>query len=241
VPVPRVLVSAVDPSASRVTLASDDAHHLARVLRVRTGDEVRVFDGRGREWLGRLADLTRGSASVELVREIAPAREPAVRITLAIALLKHDQMDAVVRDATMLGAAAIAPMTTDHVTVPGRAWKSGAALDRWHRVAIASAKQCGRATVPEIHSVRAFADVVRAASTGMLICLEPSARVDPGDFPETPVDCLLLVGPEGGWSAVEVSAAIAAGAHPLRLGPRTLRAESVPTVALSSLWTQWGW
>src|SRR5512144_1636469 len=119
--IPRVLLPTITSTDRLVTLSKEDAHHLLHVMRARPGDEVRVFDGRGREWAGRLASLDGSSASVEIAHETVPAAEPRVRLTLAIGLLKGVQMDAAVRDATMLGAFAIVPMSTLHVAVPARA------------------------------------------------------------------------------------------------------------------------
>jgi 16S rRNA (uracil1498-N3)-methyltransferase len=253
VPYPRFFVPDRVPAASVVTLPADEAHHLTRVLRLGVNDVVAVFDGRGGEWLARIASAGRGGVTVELGAPVAPAVEPRVRVTLAVGLLKGDQMDDVIRDATMMGVDAIVPMQSAHVTVPERAWKGSHARDRWRRVAVASAKQCRRAVVPELSPVRAFADViadVSAFSSGRFICLEP-ARQDTQDAMErspveerqstVPAAALVLVGPEGGWSGDEAASALAAGFAPLRLGPRTIRAERAPLVALSALWSRWGW
>jgi 16S rRNA (uracil1498-N3)-methyltransferase len=157
-------------------------------------------------------------------------------------------MDHAVRDATMLGVAAIQPMMTDHVTVPPRAWQSGAAIERWRRVAIASAKQCGRAVVPDIAPVRSFDEVLAAGeepSSAAIMCVEPAAGAPASGLGSAlasrPSAAVIYVGPEGGWSVAEVAAARARGASLLSLGPRTLRAESVPAVALTAIWTRWGW
>jgi 16S rRNA (uracil1498-N3)-methyltransferase len=245
--IPRVLLSTMTSADRVVTLSADDAHHLGRVMRARLGDEVRVFDGRGREWVGRLASLIGPTATVEIAHETVPAAEPHVRLTLAIGLLKGEQMDAVVRDATMLGAFAIVPMATAHVAVPARARKSSTALERWRRVAVASAKQCGRAVVPKIEAVTAFKDVVGSApEVPKFMCVEPKLAVHGLDQAGAatklrPVEAVVMVGPEGGWSPREIEQASAAGVSLIHLGPRTLRAETVPTVVLTALWTAWGW
>jgi 16S rRNA (uracil1498-N3)-methyltransferase len=153
-------------------------------------------------------------------------------------------MDAVVRDATALGVSAIVPIDAAHAAVPARVRKSEAAIDRWRRVAIAAAKQSGRAVVPAIASVTPFTAAVEAAATSSIyLCLEParasSAAGDASD--RRPASALVLVGPEGGWSDEEVAVASRHGARPLVLGPRTLRADLAPPVALSALWTRWGW
>jgi 16S rRNA (uracil1498-N3)-methyltransferase len=236
-----------DAAPGERTLPPTEAHHLVHVLRAPVGVAVRVFDGAGHEWDATIAAINRRAVTLAIGAEVTPVAEPRVRVTLGAALLKGDQMDAVVRDATMLGVAAIAPMTSMHVTVPDRRWQSGAALERWQRVAIASARQCGRAVVPEIREVAPWADVLRrTAGEAVLMCVEPSTQARgaaPGAFPSAGGDraATLLVGPEGGWSSSELRDAAQAGASMIALGPRTLRAESVPAIALSALWTSWGW
>jgi 16S rRNA (uracil1498-N3)-methyltransferase len=226
-----------------VTVSPEEAHHLGRVLRLQPGDGVGMFDGMGGEWVGFVHTVA-PEFTVEVVDTAIPAPEPPVRVTLAIGLLKGVQMDAVVRDATMLGVFAIAPMATQHVSIGRRGWRGGEALQRWHRVALASARQCRRAVVPVISPVTPFESVLSETRADVTVmCVEPGRvveheTVEAGQKPGT---ALVLVGPEGGWSSAEVERAVAVGARLMHLGPRTLRAESAPTVALSCLWTQWGW
>ena len=238
---PRVYVPDLDPASARLLLPEGEAHHVSRVLRLRAGDDVRVFDGRGREWAARLVSSDRRSAvTVELVDEISAIPEPSVQVTLAAGILKGDHMDAVVRDATMMGAAEIVPLVTEHVTVPKSAWKGTAALERWRRVAVASAKQCGRAVVPEI-AAPADLDVFFSAHEreSVVMFVEPGIATDArpaSGVPAASTDKLLvLIGPEGGWSVGEVTRVRARGGALVHLGPRTIRADAMATAALSAL------
>jgi 16S rRNA (uracil1498-N3)-methyltransferase len=228
--------------SSSFSLPPDEAHHVARVLRLAAGDDIVVFDGRGGEWAARIGAVSKDGVAVELGAPREPAPEPPVMVTLAVGLLKGDQMDTVVRDATALGATAVQPIVTAHVALPADARRARSS-ERWRRVAIAAARQCGRAVVPPIHDVARFETLLAESSfERLLMCTEPArgtAGVPPQD--ETPRRVLLLVGPEGGWSAAEVDLARSAGALPIGLGPRTLRAELAPAVALTALWTTWGW
>jgi 16S rRNA (uracil1498-N3)-methyltransferase len=226
-----------------VPLPDDEAHHLLRVLRRRAGDDVIVFDGRGREWSARVATAGRKDAALRIGDERVAAVEPPVAVSLAIGVLKGDQMDTVVRDATALGVRRILPIVSAHVTVPERAWRSDSARARWTRVAIAAARQCRRAVVPDVDPVVSFDSCLdRRADVTLYMAIEPERSVAPrgGDDPR-PASAMVLVGPEGGWSEREVERARDAGARTIDLGPRTLRAELVPAVALSALWTRWGW
>ena len=241
--VPRLYVPTMSGSKERVLLPEDEAHHAARVLRLPDRAPVRIFDGKGREWSGRIeSGSKRGEVTVVIDQEISPVTEPAVAVTLGIAVLKGDQMDNVIRDATALGVAAIAPMATAHVTVPPRAWQSGAVVERWQRVAVAAAKQCGRAVVPDVRPVASLADVVGIRADSTWLCAEPALTAPASSADAHPgTSALVLVGPEGGWAEQEIELVRAAGGKFLSLGPRTLRAELAPAVALAALWAKWGW
>jgi 16S rRNA (uracil1498-N3)-methyltransferase len=242
---PRFLVPDLDPRSGRATLPEDEAHHLTRVLRLREGDEVAVFDGRGVEFRARVDRAERGRVTVELVEPVEPAPESSVPFTLAQSVLKGDAMDDVVRDATMLGARAIVPLITAHTAVKASVLTRPATTERWRRIALASAKQCCRATVPAIAEPRAFADWLRSTDDVMkLLFVEPSAAA--GARPlrslfglDAPPSAALIVGPEGGWSADEIRAAVQAGCLPVTLGRLTLRADAVPVAAIAAVRLLW--
>jgi 16S rRNA (uracil1498-N3)-methyltransferase len=240
----RCYIPDVDGPVVRVP--DEQAHHLARVLRLKAGDAVQIFDGRGGQWAARLRSVDRGEVTVEIVAPSEPLREPPTVLTLGAGLLKGDQMGTVIRDATALGAAAIVPFVSDHVALPQAAWRTKSA-ERWRRIAIAAATQCGRAVVPVVHDVVRFAELVDGgAYDERWMCVEPLLLENDDAGPlvavrGAPGAALVLTGPEGGWSANEWARAHDGGARPLYLGPRTLRAELAPAVALSVLWSRWGW
>jgi 16S rRNA (uracil1498-N3)-methyltransferase len=236
---PRFYVPLLTPDAEVIPLPADEASHAARVLRVTTGDSVRVFDGRGLERLGTVARATKSHVDVELGATVTAAPEVRARITLAQALLKADKFDDVIRDATMLGVAAVRPMVTTHADVPAAAIRDGGRTERWTRVAVSSVKQCGRAVVPAIEAVASLMDVLAADDSAVrIIMAEPAlgaaaATVD--ELVRGAPSVLLLVGPEGGWDRTELELAFSKGCRPLTLGGRTLRADAAPLVSLSVL------
>ena len=239
---PRVLAERLDATGSLARLGEDETRHLSQVLRLGIGDEVALFDGAGREFRARVERIARDAADLRLIEPLDAAPEPAVRLTLAQGALKGEKMDDVVRDATMMGVAAIEPLVTTNVAAH---LKPGRAPERWRRIAIASAKQCRRAVVPRIGAGIDFTDWLAAdPSTLRLLLVEPSAAGDarpPSALPAAaPESASLLVGPEGGWTPQEVAAATAAGCVPLTLGRRTLRADAVPIVAIGVLQSLWG-
>jgi 16S rRNA (uracil1498-N3)-methyltransferase len=242
--VPRLYVPSLDPRARTVELPEDEAVHLRRVLRVKAGDAVRLFDGHGLEVAARVASVGRDAVVADLGDRVAAAPEWSVEVTLAQAALKGDKLDDVIRDAVMMGVAAIQPLLTARTDVPPAAFAQDRRLDRWHRIAVSSAKQCGRAVVPPVRAARSLVECLAAAERGVkLVLLEPAA-MPPGRAGRppaaAPASALLVVGPEGGWTDAEVAAALSAGCLPFSLGPRTLRADAAPLVALSVLQYAWG-
>jgi 16S rRNA (uracil1498-N3)-methyltransferase len=241
----RFFAPSLDAGDDTVALPREEAEHLTRVLRLGPGDEVNVFDGRGHEYLARVIAAARRDVRVQLLSRTEPAAELPVAITLAQAILKSDKMDDVVRDAVMLGVAAIQPLVTKRTEATVAAVLRGARLDRWRRVALASVKQSGRATLPEIRTpltLDTFLDEPPAALRLMLV--EPAAGVTPQPLSvlrgeRTPADACVMVGPEGGWEDAECIAAQDRGVRLLSLGHRTLRADAVPVAALSVLSFLW--
>ena len=239
--VPRFFAPALDPGDEVVALPRDEAEHLTRVLRLGVGDRVAIFDGRGREFLARIASVVRRDVRVEILSRVEPAAESLVAVTLVQAVLKADKMDEVVRDAVMLGAAAVQPIVSKRTEVTVAALLKGARVDRWRRVALASVKQSRRAVLPDIRmplTLETFLDEPPAALRVMLVEPAASADVEPLSAlqgPPPPVDAAVLVGPEGGWTEGECAAARAKGIRLVTLGHRTLRADAVPVAALSVL------
>ena len=238
---PRFFAPDLTPASPDVTLPSGESTHLARVLRLQVGDPVEIFDGRGTLRAGVVREASARAAIVDLGVALTAPPEPEAPIVVAQSLLKGDAMDAVIRDATVLGASAIWPMTCARTNVPRRAGQ--AAHDRWTRVAIAAAKQCGRAVLPHIADVRPIGDVLADARADVPVRLwltEPTAsRGANADVPVPPRGTCLAIGPEGGWTSGEIEAALAAGWRPWTMAPVTLRAEQVSLAALSVLRHAW--
>lgn len=242
---PRFYVPALDAAAPELRIDGDEGRHLTRVLRLGAGASVRVFDGRGVEARAAIEHVDKSGARLRVLEVVAAAPEPRVEVTLVQAVLKGDGMDAVVRDATMMGVASIWPVLTARTVVTTKALgpDGAAAVARWRRVAVASAKQCGRARIPDIEPPRALSAVLREApSPRSLMLVEPAAaRSGAQDAIEGPAPSTvrLLVGPEGGWASEEVDAALSAGWTAWSIGALTLRADAAALVALGALSYAW--
>lgn len=242
----RFFAPAMDPGDETVVLPRDEGEHLARVLRLGVGDAVSVFDGRGAEFLARIVGVDRRDVRVQLTTRVDPAAEAAVPLTLVQAVLKSDKMDDIVRDAVMLGVNAIQPVVTARTEITVAALLRAARVDRWKRVALASVKQSRRAVLPEIRTPLSFLHCLDEPQAALpLMLVEPSAAVDSEPLSRlrergVPADASVMVGPEGGWTEEECSAARARGVCLMTLGHRTLRADAVPVAAISVLQFLWG-
>ena len=238
---PRFFAPALAGLDAAIPLPEGEAAHLSRVLRLGAGATVAVFDGRGTEYLARVERVGRAGAVVRPYRRVASVREPAVALTVAPALLKGRKFDDVVRDAAMVGAAAVQPLTTARTLSPPRD------AGRWARIAVASAKQCRRAFVPEVRSPCSFERLLdRDRSAVRLLLAEPDAAADGAAGlgrlarEPRPVSATLAIGPEGGWSAPEVAAAAAAGFRIVTFGRLTFRADAVVACTAAVLFYVWG-
>jgi 16S rRNA (uracil1498-N3)-methyltransferase len=255
---PRFHVPGVNSRADRVELPEDEAEHLVRVLRLGVGDDVDVFDGVGNMWRAEIVQIGKRSASVRLLEPVIPAPELEVRLSLVLGILKGDKMDEVVRDAAMLGVNAIRPVVSERSETSLAAIARSSRIARWQRIAVSSAKQCGRAVVPVIHDAAPLDWYWNERSTHaspeedshslrarplLIMCVEPAAALGEVLAVQAitrPAAADVIIGPEGGWAVSEVAAGHDSGAILMSLGGRTLRADAVPIVALTALLTTWG-
>jgi 16S rRNA (uracil1498-N3)-methyltransferase len=240
------------PDAERpgdmVMLPAEEAEHLTRVLRLKAGAPVRIFNGRGGEFDAVVERTGKDGARVRVGQAREAAREARVAVTLAQAVLKGDKMDAIVRDAVMMGVAAIQPVVTARSEVTLASLRRSHRQQRWERIAVSSVKQCGRATVPAILEPHSFEECAAALAAmtlpaPCLMFVEPAASAHSillSDLDATPPrEATVLVGPEGGWSIEELDRGTAVS-RAVTLGARTLRADTMAIVTLTALFTRWG-
>jgi 16S rRNA (uracil1498-N3)-methyltransferase len=241
----RFFAPTMDPGDESVMLPREEAEHLRRVLRLGVGDDVCVFDGRGHEWTARVTSVVRRDVRVQLVSRVEPAAEPAVPLTLAQAVIKGDKMDDIVRDAVMLGVAAVQPIVTARTESTVAALTNGTRLDRWRRVALASVKQSKRAVLPDVRRPLTLESFLQDPQTALnLMLVEPGAgEAEPLSTLQgqpVPQDATIFVGPEGGWTDAELAAGRSHGVRLVTMGHRTLRADATPVAAISVLQYVWG-
>lgn len=220
-------------------LPDEVAHHALRVLRLRYGEQVTVFDGAGEEFLAELIELD-GAPAVRLGQRVEGEREAPLRVTLVQALAVADKMDWIVQKAVELGAVAVQPVEAERCVLKLAGERAAKRVAHWCQVAVAAAEQCGRRRLCEVGEIRRFERFLATPAQGERWILAPGEGESLSEMkpPAGPIE--LLIGPEGGWSEAELAAARAAGCRPLRLGPRVLRTETAGLAALAAMMALWG-
>jgi 16S rRNA (uracil1498-N3)-methyltransferase len=231
-------------AGARLRLDERSGLHLTRVLRLKSGAPVVIFDGQGHESDGIL-DLGRDSRA-DLI--VGPARTPLPRsplsITLAQGVSRGERMDYAIQKATELGVSRIVPLLCERSVVRLDADQSTRKLAHWEGVATAAAEQSGRADVPAVEAAAALDEHlarVFAATDGVLrLVLDPASAEGPKHLPADRTHIELLIGPEGGLSDRELDLARRSGYRSLRLGPRVLRTETAAAAAIAVLQALYG-
>lgn len=219
-------------------LPEAQAHYIGRVLRLAAGDAVQLFDGSGQEFRGELLEVGKKRVQVELREAFVGLAESPLRVHLGQGLSRGERMDWAIQKATELGAVEITPLVSERCEVRLKDERADKRLAHWRQVAISACEQCGRSVLPVIHAPVALADWQRQVEADLKLVLHPVAA--PLASHARPGTLAFLIGPEGGLSDAEVESAKAAGFHAARLGPRVLRTETAPVVALSVAQQLWG-
>lgn len=219
-------------------LPEAQAHYIGRVLRHAVGDAVQLFDGSGQEFLGELIEVGKKSVRVELREQFAGQAESSLQVHLGQGLSRGERMDWAIQKATELGASVITPIVSERCEVRLKDERADKRLAHWRQVAISACEQCGRSVLPVIHSPVLLADWLKQTEAELKLVLHPVA--EPLTSHASPATLAFLIGPEGGLSDGEVEQAKAAGFHAARLGPRVLRTETAPVVALAVAQQLWG-
>lgn len=225
-------------SLGRHELPEAQAHYMARVLRLAVGAPVQLFDGSGVEFLGELVEVSKKAVFVEVHEQIAGLAESPLHLHLGQGLSRGERMDWAIQKATELGVSAITPIVSERCEVRLKDERADKRLAHWRQIAISACEQCGRSVLPVIHPPLTLAEWLAQTDAALKLVLHPVA--EPLTSHEKPASLAFLIGPEGGLSDAEVQQAQKAGFLAARLGPRVLRTETAPVVALSVAQQLWG-
>jgi len=216
------------------------ARHLTSVLRMKAGQDIILFDGRGGEYSAQLSAVKKGKAAVTVGEFFDVNRESPLKIQLAIGISRGERMDWIVQKATELGVTEITPLFTERCEVKLNGERLEKKTRHWQQVAISACEQCQRNTVPLLKPA-ITADQYLAESTDALkLVLHHRTERRLAEMTNANNNIALLVGPEGGLSDREIDSALNNGFAPLAIGPRVLRTETAPLAAMSIIQSLWG-
>jgi 16S rRNA (uracil1498-N3)-methyltransferase len=226
---------------SSVELPSSAAHHAAKVLRMRVGDALVLFDGRGGEYSASLEGIDKKRVVVSVNSHVDIERESPLAVTLVQAVSSRDRMDVTLQKAVELGVARIVPVMSQRSVVRLSGERADQRVQHWQQVVVAACEQCGRNQVPHVEALIPLVTFLERPqpSVGRWM-LSPHAEhaLRSLEKPLTAVE--LLVGPEGGLTAEEERAAGDAGFMAVRIGPRILRTETAAPALLAAMQALWG-
>lgn len=236
----RVFVPGPLASGTRLTIAGSAANHITRVLRLRSGDPLTVFDGSGGEFSARLAEFRKDTVLVSVAEHHAVERESPLSLTLLQGVSRGERMDWVIQKATELGATRIVPVLTSRSVVRLDETQAQRKLQHWRGIAIAACEQCGRNRIPEVPAPRDFLAALAPEPAVTRLLLSPAGERRIEALEGIGAGISVLIGPEGGLEDAEQEAALAAGFTAVRLGPRVLRTETAAVAALTIIQSHFG-
>jgi 16S rRNA (uracil1498-N3)-methyltransferase len=238
---PRLYCPVELDAAMALALPDNAAHHAARVLRLGAGDAVTLFNGQGGEYKAELVEVRGGAVRARVLAHEPVERETPQHITLVQALVGSDRMDYALQKAVELGAAAIQPVTAERSIGRLDAARAEKRKLHWQNIAIAACEQCGRNRIPPVHDLVPFDAWLDAPVTAQHCWMMlPDGELGLRSLTKPHGKIAVMVGPEGGFTTAEASAARAHGWHGLRLGARVLRTESAGAAVLAAVNALWG-
>ena len=230
-------------TGSTITLSKEASHHLTRVLRLSIGAEFILFNGEGGEFKSKIISLEKNIVSVQVGEAITIDRESPLQIILGQSVIRPEKMDYTLQKAVELGVTHIVPLLTERSRSSLKL--SSDHLDKrlhhWQAIIIAACEQSGRTQIPTLEKALPFKEALTQIKADIRTILMPNAIEKYPPLTKKSRHCVaVLVGPEGGWSKIEINLAMAADYLPIQLGPRILRTETAGLVAITLLQALWG-
>lgn len=236
---PRIFTESTLRIGQVAVLTDQAATHIGRVLRMTHGDEVRLFCGDGHQYTGQISDITKKTVSISLHSQSPKDDLLQPQIHLGQVISKGDRMDFVLQKATELGVHAITPLTSERCDVRLKADRLEKKMDHWRKIMVSACEQSGRNWIPELRPVQTLTQWLEYSDAEQRLLLHPH-QTQPLENSQPPATVDLLIGPEGGFTELEVQQAMSQGYQGLRLGPRILRTETAALTAISVVQYVWG-
>lgn len=238
--VPRIYHPAPISLQTETELSPDAFQHLIKVLRLNVSDNIVLFNGDGQNYEASITSVQKKSASFIATHCQANDSESPVNVHLAQVISRGDRMDFVLQKSVELGVTKITPLFSERCGVKLSGDRLEKKQQQWQKIVNSACEQCGRSVVPEVKPAQQLHDFIQSEFTGLRLTLDPTATEPLSSFQDADMGIQLLIGPEGGFTEQEVSAAGQRGFNPMRLGPRVLRTETAALSALTAVQYQFG-
>jgi 16S rRNA (uracil1498-N3)-methyltransferase len=236
---PRFYVPQPRIEEGMLSVEGNEVKHLRKVLRLKAGDEIIVFDGFGKEYEGTIVEEGPSSVLIKIQNIFSTATESPIDITVAQSLLKGEKMDYLIQKATELGVKGIVPFFSSRSVPLLEKSKRLKRHHRWERIAVEASKQCGRGVIPKIEPLQHYSEMLGSASPRALCLIlcerEGNTLKEVLERSKEKAEVFFIIGPEGGFDQGEVEEAKRKGFFPVTLGRRILRAETTSLCLLSIL------
>jgi len=231
-----------------VLLNHDNSHHAAQVLRLKTGDQVTLFNGAGGEFSGKLTQIKKLQCQIQISCFHDIERESSLRIQLAQAVCANEKMDWIIQKAVELGVMHIQPLLTQRSVVRLCGERVEKRQQHWRRVIISACEQCGRNTIPQLLPLLTLTGWLEQKikktkspdSHDLILAPDASSRLAQLSAPGNGEYTTILIGPEGGFATEESESAHLAGFSAIQLGKRILRTETAALAAIAAMQSHWG-
>mgnify|MGYP000314729661 CR=1 FL=1 len=238
--IPNIYTDSALSEQEETQLNGQTAQHLVKVLRMKSGDKMRLFNNSGYFYSAHIVDATKKSVSVQVTEKELSTSESTITTHLGQVMSRGDRMDYAIQKSTEMGVSEITPLMSERCELRLNSERELKRISHWQQVAINAAEQCGRAFVPKINPIETVENWVKSRKGDLSLVLHhrDSQRLD--QIKEKPKSIDLLIGPEGGLSEVEIELAIKSNFTPCTFGPRVMRTETAPVACLSILQWLWG-
>jgi 16S rRNA (uracil1498-N3)-methyltransferase len=230
--IPRIYTAAELTLKTSVELDSAASNHVGKVLRMKPGQQLVLFNGSGTDYTADISDVTKKHVTVALNSAVEVSSESPLNTHIGQVMSRGDRMDYMIQKSTELGATEITPLTSERCEVKLKGDREEKRVKQWQQIAISAAEQCGRSTIPTIHPISSLEDWVNRkpkASLGLVLHHRTTQQITSLDRPNS---ICLLIGPEGGLSETEIETATNKKFVATTFGPRVFRTETAPVAAL---------
>ena len=238
--IPRVFINQKIISSEIISLTEDKVHHIMHVLRLRVGDQIKLFNNTGLEFRAEIIEATKKTIRVQVKDDGQLENESPLTITLCLAISRGSRMDFSIQKAVELGVTTIIPIISEFGNVKLTGSRTDNKLSHWRKIIIGAAEQCGRNKLAELQSPIIFNEYLNSDSTATKLILHPGVEQMMSKITIKNGRLILMIGPEGGFSDLELQRASDNNYIPISLGPRVLRTETAVVCSLSNAQQLWG-